>query len=462
MEMNDNESKALILLVDDDPRVLEMLEDLFCEEYLTLSAQSGVESIELVRTHSDIAAIVMDIRMGGMDGIEATSRIREISPDLPVIFHTGYPGDYDEDVLSEIEKPFDYVLKGDAVSRLKRAVRNAVETFKLRRSCKDLVRHAEMSYRMIGNSEVMQDVYHRIRKLAATDGKVMIIGETGTGKELVARAIHNSSSRKDKRLGIFSCNHKSSQLVEAELFGHIKGAFTGAIQDRIGLFEYANGGTVFLDEIGDLDLRTQTRVLRVLESGEYQPIGTSELRKTDVRVICATHKNLQEMVDEGSFRDDLFYRLRGVKVTLPPLRERREDIPLLIERFKDRFSIEQGLSPKVFEQQAIEILLQHDWPGNVRQLMDTIESVITLAESDLILADDVAAFLELESIPEVTDGASLSHKVRQYERSLIIDALQQTAFNVAAAARLLKVDRANLRKKIRYHGIDLSLYREPA
>jgi DNA-binding NtrC family response regulator len=460
--MNNTNTTPTILLVDDDRRVLEMLDDTFCDDYKTLLAQSGVESVEQIRGNAEIAAVVMDIKMGGMDGIEAARRIREISPDVPVIFHTGYPGDYDEDVLNETEKPFDYVLKGDALPRLKRAVRNAVETFALRNSCKELVRHAESFYRMIGNSAAMQEVYHKIRKVAATDGKIMIIGETGTGKELVARAIHNSSSRKDKRLGIFSCNHKSTQLVEAELFGHVKGAFTGAVHDRVGLFEYANGGTVFLDEIGDLDPRTQTKVLRVLENGEYQPIGTSELRATDVRIICATHKNLQEMVEEETFRQDLYYRLRGVKIVLPPLRERREDIPLLIEKFKDHYTIEQGLSPKIFEQKAIDILLQHDWPGNVRQLMDTIESLIVMAESDLVMADDVVAYLELESMPETADGGNLSQKVRQYERSLIVDALQQCNVNIAAAARMLKIDRANLRKKIRYHKIDLSIYRQPA
>lgn len=452
--------KYTILLVDDDAHVLEMLVDIFNDNYSTITAKSGKEAIEIVKQHDTIATVVMDIKMPHVDGITAAREIRAIGPDIPVIFHTGYPGDYDEDAIDYEEKPFDYILKGEPVAKLIRSVRNAVESYHLKRDNKILSSHAESNFGLIGRTTSMQEVYRLINKVAPTNSKIMIIGETGTGKELVARAIHNHSRRKDRRLAIFNCDHRSPDLVESELFGHIKGAFTGAIGDRIGLFEYANGGTIFLDEIGDLDITTQAKLLRVLETGEYQSVGAPTIKKTDIRLLCATHKDLADMVERDQFRRDLYYRLKGIQILLPPLRERKEDIPILIEKFKDRLTIEQGLTPKTFDSMAVSALLNHDWPGNVRELLDTIESLIVLIDSDIILQDDVLTYLNngLDNLSEKSNGEpdlTLAGLMKKCMRQYIIEAVAANNGNISAAARQLHVDRSNLHKKISDLEIDL-------
>jgi DNA-binding NtrC family response regulator len=446
-------NKRKILLVDDDPHVLLMLNELFRLEYDALMASSGEESIRLVRENKDIATVVMDIKMPNMDGITAAREIRKIEPDVPVIFHTGYPGDYDEDEIDALEKPFDYIQKGEPVSKLTRSVRNAVESFLLRRNENEtLSLNAETDYNLIGRSRAMQSVYQLIKKVSAGDAKVVIVGETGTGKELVARAIHFNSRRRDNRFAFLACNQKSSDIVESELFGHQKGAFTGAVSDRIGLFEYADGGTVFLDEVGDLDIVTQGKLLRVLETGEYQSIGSPIVKTANIRILCATHKNLERLVANGHFREDLYFRLKGIKIAIPPLRERKEDIPLLVDKFKDRFTIEQGLPPKIFDRSAIAAMLEYDWPGNVRQLLDTVESLITLCDSDIIVAEDVAGYLGSHpdmSRGKIDESRKLAYRLREYRRICIIEALNETGNNVSAAAKILGVDRSNLRKMIR-------------
>ena len=447
-----------ILLVDDDRPVLDTLEDLFRDDFRTLMATSGKGAIDVVRDNPDIAAVVMDIKMTGMDGITAAREIKDLCPDARIIFHTGFPGDYDEDEISERERPFDYIEKGESVAKLTRSVNNAVESYNLLKDNQSMVAYAESMYDMIGKSESMQAVYQRIRKVAPGDFKVMIFGETGTGKEKVAKAIHNNSPRREKPLAVLSCHQKPHELVEAELFGHVRGTFTGAYETRMGLFEYANEGTIFLDEIGDLDITTQANLLRVLESGEYCKVGSPEIRKTDVRVLCATHKDLAQLVAKGKFRHDLYFRLKGIIITLPPLRERREDIPLLIEKFKDEFTIEKGLPPKIFEQQSVSFMINHEWPGNVRQLQDTVESAIILADSDIIFLEDVmATFDEPHDTNNHSNNnhKSLTERVFEFRGNCIIEALHGAKGNVTQAARLLKMDRANLRKLIERHKINL-------
>ncbi|MBD3402883.1 response regulator, partial [candidate division GN15 bacterium] len=317
--------RARLLLVDDDESALEALTALFSEDYAVTSVASGEEAIAAIKQHADIAAIVMDIRMPRMDGITAARQIRELAPDTPLIFHTAYPGEYNQDEIDEREQPYDYVEKAGPISRLTRAVRNAVEAYHARED--NSLARLGTAYGMVGRSRSMLEVFRLVSKVARASHKVMILGETGTGKELVARALHAASRRRDHRLAIFSCNHKSADLVESELFGHVRGAFTGAVEDRIGHFAWADGGTIFLDEIGDLDITTQAKLLRVLESGEFQVLGSPEVRTADVRVVCATHRRLEDLVEAGAFREDLYYRLKGVEIVLPPLRDRREDIP---------------------------------------------------------------------------------------------------------------------------------------
>jgi DNA-binding NtrC family response regulator len=449
--------KYKILLVDDDPQGLNMLHILFQADYETFLASSGPAAIELVRQNRDIAAVVMDIRMAIMDGIEAAREILKLEPKIRIIFHTAYPGDYDEDEIDAQEKPFEYVEKGESISKLTRAIRNAVESYALRKNAALLSEQAESNYKMFGNSPKMLEVYGEIRKAAATESKVIILGETGTGKDLVARAIHANGRRRNERYYVFPCNRKSPEMVESELFGHVKGAFTGAIEDKIGMFEYANGGTVLLDEIGDLDFNTQTKLLRIMQTGEYYRIGDPKIRTTNVRILCATHRDLEQMIKSGDFRDDFYYRINENTISLPPLRERREDIPLLLNKFIDRFTIEKGRSPKIFDKPAIDTMVAFDWPGNVRQLENAVKSLIERTESDIIFEDDVRNYLKLKAA-DIDRPApitrNLTARLKEFRRRCIIEALQETGGNVRAAAALLGVDPANLRKMIKQLGID--------
>ncbi|HWR83847.1 MAG TPA: sigma-54 dependent transcriptional regulator [Candidatus Deferrimicrobium sp.] len=452
-------NNPIILLVDDDPQVLASLTALFSGDYETLTATIGKEAVQQVRQRPDICAVVMDIKMAGMDGLSATREISQFASDLPIILHTGYPGEYDEYEIDQTSKPFDYIEKGDSSLKLIRSVRNAVESYRLKKDVAGLSNFAEQAFGLIGRSKAMLDVYHRIREVAPTDIKVMILGETGTGKELVARAIHQASQRRDKRLAIFNCNHKSSDLVESELFGHRKGAFTTAIVEGIGLFEYGDGGTVFLDEIGDLDITTQAKVLRALETGEYQRIGEPNVRRTDVRLLCATHRDLEMLVSEGKFRQDLFYRLKGVQIVLPALRDHKEDIPLLVERFINRFTIERDMPPRLIDSTALRVLIDYDWPGNVRQLLDTIESLVCISHSHVITSTDIERHLGLAASDLPCSFAGnplpLSRRLREFRRNCIIEALAEARNNISEAARILGVDRSNLRRDIQEFDIPL-------
>jgi DNA-binding NtrC family response regulator len=292
-------------------------------------------------------------------------------------------------------------------------------------------------------------VFQVMHKVCASDSKVMILGETGTGKELVAQAIHAGSRRSKHQFAVLNCDNKAQDLVAAELFGSLRGSFTGSTEDRIGLFAFADHGTVFLDEVGDLNPDTQLRLLRVLETGVYQKIGSPEDFRADIRVLCATHCNLEQMVREKTFREDLYYRLKGVTVQLPPLRERKEDIQPLVQKFSARFTVEQGLPPKLFDVGAIDEMVRHDWPGNVRELLEAVEALIVLCDSEIIFGADVCRYLKRGHPVENDPDMSLVARVRSYERVLILEALAATGYNIAAAAKLLEMDRSNLAKKIR-------------
>ncbi len=446
------EKKGCILIVDDDDLILETLNELFVDDYDITSASSGTGAIEIIKDKSSFDALILDIKMAQMDGLETASHIKEIDPDLPIIFFTGYPGDYSERQIEKDYQPFDYVVKNERPERLQRAVRNAVKFHRNIKKPANLVEFARANYRMVGQSAVMQEIYRKIEKIAPTNSKVMIVGPTGCGKELVARAIYKRSKRADKRMGVLHCNHKQPDLVESELFGHLKGSFTGAVEDRVGMFEYADGGTLFLDEIGDLDFTTQAKLLRVLESGEIHRLGSSEIIYVDVRVICATNRNLEQMVSEDKFREDLYYRLKGVTISIPPLKDRREDIPLFIDYVIEKYAMESGEGLKVFEPAARDLLIEYDWPGNARQLVYTIQALMDLSNSSFISRKDVEKYLSFSGkLPDESFG--FNAQLKEMKKLIIIKALSQTEFNVAAAARILSLDRSNLFKMIKELGI---------
>ena len=449
-----------ILIVDDDQLVLDALEQAFLDEYDIVLASSGQEALDKVKSDNDIDAIILDIRMAEMDGLETAGHINEINSKVPIIFHTGYPGDFSENEIDESHKPFDYVVKNERPLRLHRTVRNAVAQKKMGSNSQILARLARDEFCMIGKSKKMLEIYEIIERIAPTDNKVIILGPTGSGKELVARAIHRRSCRADKRLGIYNCNHKAPDLVESELFGHIRGAFTGAIDDKIGLFEYADGGTVFLDEIGDLDSTNQNKFLRVLESGEIQRLGSPEIIKVNIRLICATHRNIEQMVKDGSFREDLFYRLGRTNITLPSLKDRSEDIPDLINYFLTNLAVEKGYGYKYFEKSAIDFFAACNWSGNVRQLSETIESLYALSPSSFISKNEVAAYLDLHGDgiiwQTISDGSkSFQARVKDFKKLLIAQALVRNNNVVKAAAEELSLDPSNLSKMIKEAGIKM-------
>ena len=437
-----------ILIVDDDPLVLEALNQVFFDEYDVIMARSGSEALVAVDAHPDLDAVVLDIRMAEVDGLKTAKGISERNAEVPIIFHTGYPGDYDETDIDREHHPYDYVTKNERPGRLCRSVRNAVDYHRLQTHGDELVALARREYGMVGSSFIMRDIYHTIARIGPTDSKVMILGPTGSGKELVALALHRRSHRSGKRMRILNCNHKAPDLVESELFGHLRGSYTGAVADQVGIVEYANGSTLFLDEVGNLDLNTQGKLLRVIETGQMQRLGSPETIVVDVRVICATNSDLEALVAAEKFREDLYFRLKGITITLPALKDRREDIPELIEYFADRHAEHKKQAPRHLTDDARDLLIAFDWPGNVRQLSDTIGSLIDLSTSELITADDVTRYLSITpSVVSTTDG--LSERVREFKRLTIIQALARYGNNVAAAARYLNVDPANLRKMIK-------------
>jgi len=444
-----------ILLVDDDPRVLEMLADLFRDDYDVLTAISGEAAVSAATEAPELAAVVMDIKMAGLDGILAARRIRDVKSGTPIIFHTGYPGEYNERDIDDTEQPFDYIQKGKSIPQLLRSVRNAVESYHLRRNPEGVTGAADANFGMIARSAVMQQVFQVMHKVCASDSKVMILGETGTGKELVARAVHERSRRREHQFARLSCDNQAPELVAAELFGSLRGSFTGSVEDRIGLFGFADKGTVFIDEVGDLNSDTQLRLLRVLETGMYQRIGSPEEHRSDIRVLCATHRDLEKMVREKTFREDLYYRLKGVTIHLPPLRERKEDIQPLVRKFSARFTVEQGLPPKLFDDSAVDEMVRHDWPGNVRELMEAVEALIVLCDSEIIFGQDVNRYLQRGDPETCAQDTSLIARVRSYERTLIVEALSAADYNFAEAAKGLGMDRSNLHKKTRALGIPM-------
>jgi nitrogen regulation protein NR(I) len=468
-----------LLLIDDEADVQYSFRRIFDSPDIELfTASSGEEGLQLIpKVKPDL--VLMDIRMGGITGMETLRRIRQMDTKLLVILMTAY-GTTQTAIEAMKLGAYDYLLKPFDVPKLKDIVYNALKAARDMKqvvSYQPLLETEDYEQGVVGRSEVMQQVFKLIGQVAATDATALITGESGTGKELVARAIYHHGIRNTQPFLAVNCAAIPEQLLESELFGHERGSFTGATNQRIGKFEQCNNGTIFLDEIGDMTPPTQTKILRVLQSGTFERVGGNQPIKVNVRVIAATNKPLEQAVAARQFREDLFYRLNVVRIQIPPLRDRREDIPLLVNYFLRKIAKEQDRPPKSIASAAGKALEKYHWPGNVRELENIIRRAHVIAKSEAILPADLPAEITGQGASNVnlpssvgegsaSDAATLARQLFQIakrdpklkvlpavERELVIEALKDTANNQVHAAKLLGITRATLRKRIEKFGI---------
>ncbi len=448
---------ARILIVDDEESIRSILRQLFeYEGHDVAMAGSANEALEqLAEAPADVAFV--DVKMPGQDGLELLGRLREERPNLQVIMISGH-GTIDTAVEATRRGAFDFLEKPLDTDRLLLTLRNALEVKGLSESVAALRSQVESRHAIVGSSFHIQKVLDRIERVAPTDSRVLITGENGTGKELVARALHRLSPRRDNAFVEVNCAAIPSELIESELFGHMKGSFTGAVQDRPGKFEQAHEGTLFLDEVGDMSLAAQSKVLRALEEGKVTRVGGAKTREVDVRVVAATNKELEDEIEAGRFREDLFYRLNVVPIRLPSLRERREDIPMLVRHFVQQMAQGEGLPARNFTSEAIERLQSLPWPGNVRELRNTVERLLILAPDDEITADDVELLVGKASGAsglgsELLAAQTFSEFKDRAERAFLLQKLRENDWNVSETSRVLEMPRSNLYKKIEKYGL---------
>ena len=442
---------ADFLLVDDEPSIRRVLRQLFeYEGHAVREAGSGPEALRKVREQlPDL--VFLDVRMPEMDGMEVLRRLLAQEPGIQVIMMSGH-GTIQSALAATREGALDFLEKPLDTDRLLLTVRNALERKELTDSVRTLRSQVAVDEAMVGRAPSFLALVEQIERVAPTDARVLITGENGTGKELVARALHRGSRRARGPFVEVNCAAIPSELIESELFGHVKGSFTGAHQDRAGRFQEAHGGTLFLDEIGDMALAAQAKVLRALEEGKVAPVGGGDLRAVDVRVLAATNKDLEQEITAGRFREDLFYRLNVVPLRVPALRKRREDIPALVEHFRAGMVRKDGLRPLVFSDAAIQRLTQSDWPGNIRQLRNTVERLMILAPGPEISGSDVAALTGgtlVETGQPVFLQASTYQEFRDTSERVFLEArLEAFNWNVSETARALNMPRSNLYKKM--------------
>ena len=381
-----------ILIIEDEAAIRRVLTKIISEEndaYNVEEAEDGLVGLEKIM-NGEYDLILCDIKMPKMDGVEVLEKIKKIKPEIPVVMISGH-GDLDTAVITMRLGAFDYISKPPDLNRLLNTVRNALDRKELVVENKLLKKKVSKKYEMIGDSKAITHIKDIIEKVAATDARVLITGPNGTGKELVAHWLHEKSSRTKAPMVEVNCAAIPSELIESELFGHVKGSFTGANKDRAGKFEAANGGTIFLDEIGDMSLSAQAKVLRVLQESRISRVGSDKDIKVNVRIVAATNKDLKKEIAEGRFREDLYHRLAVILINVPSLNERRDDIPLLINFFASKIAEEQGTAVKLFSNKAIKLLQEYDWTGNIRELRNVIERLIILGESE-VSENDIKLF----------------------------------------------------------------------
>ena len=454
---------ASILVVDDEPIMQEILGDFLRDEgYEVDVAGSGEEGVELAQKHLYDCAIV-DLMMPGIDGIETMQQLREIDASLPVIMVTAFAS-VESAVEAMKQGAREYITKPFKNDEVLVVLQNAIHNRRLEEEVKTLRKALKDKYRfenIVGKNRYMQEVYSLIEQAAPSRSTILIQGESGTGKELVAKAIHANSARSDKPFVVVNSGSMPSDLLESNLFGHVKGAFTGAVASKKGLFEVADGGSIFFDEIGNIGLDVQAKLLRVIQEKEFMRLGSVDTVKVDVRLIAATNDDLKKMIGEATFREDLYYRINVISITLPPLRNKVDDIPLLAQHFLDKYASENSREGLRISEEALELLKGYSWPGNVRELENAIERAVVLAPP----SGDIGGELIREYIEPMTfdparpsmtvpaDGLPMKDVVQEFQKQLILDALRKTGWVQKEAAKLLGVKPTTLNEMIKRHGI---------
>jgi len=452
--------KSRVLIVDDEIDTLELMQELFeSKGYISETAMNGVNALHKIKIQEpDI--VLTDIAMPEMDGMQLLSILTKEHPHIPIIMITAH-GTVDSAVEAMRMGAKDYILKPLRLDEILAKVERITQLNSLIKENEYLLNRLQQTYdftNMVGKTDKVQEMFRLVKDVAATNTTILIRGESGTGKELIANAIHYNSSRVKRPFVKVNCGVLAESLLESELFGHERGAFTGAIKSKIGRFEMANGGTLFLDEIGDVSLNMQLKLLRVLQEGEFERVGGTETIKVDVRIIAATNKDLEKAMEEGKFRHDLYYRLNVIPIEVPPLRERKEDIKYLIYHFMDKFNKVYGKSIKDLEPKALKLMESYPYPGNIRELENLIERIVVLDKKGVIRAADLPAYIrnaEADSalVEEIDMNRGLTSLVDDYERKIIVAALEKNNFNKFQTAMNLRINRSTFMSKLKKYGI---------
>jgi len=457
--------KNHILVVDDEVSILRALDRFLTDQGYGVSTCDNFESAVNILSEGFVDLALVDLKLGSQDGINLIQKIQKISPQTSSIIMTGF-GSIETAVEAVKAGAFHYVTKPFEFADLLNLVQKALEHHQVHEENKILKKQLKSKYgfeNIIGASDEIRSIFDLVKRVADTDSTVLILGESGTGKELVARAIHYNSNRANRPIIPVNCAAIPQDLLESELFGHVKGAFTGAVTTRLGRFEMADGGTLFLDEIGDMSPQLQVKLLRVLQERRFEPVGSNRTIEVDVRIITATNKNLEKGVRDGWFREDLYYRLNVIPIKIPSLKDRCSDIPLLVRHFLKKFSLEHDSPEPMINEECMRQLLQYNWPGNVRELENLIERLAILFPGQVVSSEGLpekvgqpkGKIMTSVQIPE--EGISFKNVVSDFENELILKALEKTAWNKNKAASLLKLNRTTLVEKIKKRQLEKTI-----
>lgn len=443
-----------ILIIDDEKNIRRSLDMILTgEKYKVQTAETGKEGIAACKK-SGYDLVFLDLLLPDINGIEVLKEIKKVRENIVVVMMSGH-GTIENAVESLKFGAYDFIEKPLTKEKVLVETKNALEHSTLKEENRKLRQKISGKYEIIGSTPEIRDIKEQILKIAATNVRVLVLGESGTGKELVARAVHSNSSRKDHPFIQINCAAIPEELIESELFGSVKGAYTGSVSDREGKFSLADKGTLFLDEIGDMSVRVQAKVLRVLQEGEFEKVGGEKTVKVDVRVLAATNKDLKEGVANGTFREDLYFRLNVVPIMVPPLRKRSEDIPVLVQHFIREYCSDNGFKVKKISPEAMKILSNYDWPGNIRELRNIIERIIIMSGEEIEESDIPGHLTNREPVfsRKVNFGKSLKEVKEEVEREYISYMLEKNEWNISKASRDLGIERTNLHKKINYYSI---------